>query len=120
MSAAGGVALDDAVRVFEVSAIALDLDGTLLDTIHDLAAATNALLAELGLAPLPKDTIRTLVGKGMAHLLQRSLALARGVPADAIGDAALADALLKRGIRAGRGRHVEMFEDLRDRLEIRG
>jgi phosphoglycolate phosphatase len=93
VSAAGGVELDDAVRVFEVSAIALDLDGTLLDTIHDLAAATNALLAELGLAPLPKDTIRTLVGKGMAHLLQRALALARGVPADAIGDAALADAL---------------------------
>ena len=93
MSAAGGVELDDAVRVFEVSAIALDLDGTLLDTIHDLAAATNALLAELGLAPVPTDTIRTLVGKGMAHLLQRALALARGVPVDAIGDAALADAL---------------------------
>jgi len=32
-------------RTFEVSAVALDLDGTLLDTVHDLAVAVNALLA---------------------------------------------------------------------------
>jgi len=85
--------LDAKTRVFEVSAIAFDLDGTLLDTIHDLAAATNALLAELGHAALPKDTIRALVGKGIANLLQRALALARGVPADAIDADTLADAL---------------------------
>ena len=41
-------------RSFDVGAIAFDLDGTLLDTIHDLAAAVNALLAELGYPPLPK------------------------------------------------------------------
>ena len=77
------------------SAIALDLDGTLLDTIHDLAAAINALLAEMGHAPLPKDKIRAMVGKGMANLVQRALALARGVPAAAI-DAATRDAALAR------------------------
>ncbi len=63
---------------FDVSAIAFDLDGTLLDTIHDLAAAVNALLAELGHPPLPKDTIRTLVGKGMPNLVRRALAFATG------------------------------------------
>jgi phosphoglycolate phosphatase len=77
------------------SAIALDLDGTLLDTIHDLAAAINALLAEMGHAPLPKDTIRALVGKGMANLVQRALALARGVPATAIDAATRDDALAR-------------------------
>jgi phosphoglycolate phosphatase len=77
------------------SAIALDLDGTLLDTIHDLAAAVNALLADLGHAPLPQDTIRALVGKGMANLVQRALAKARGVPPAAI-DAATRDSALAR------------------------
>jgi phosphoglycolate phosphatase len=94
VTATGSVAaLDAEARTFEVSAIALDLDGTLLDTIHDLAAATNALLTELGHAPLPKEAIRALVGKGIANLVRRSLALARGVPADAVDADALADAL---------------------------
>ncbi len=47
----------------------------------------NALLAEEGLAPLPKDRIRDLVGKGMANLLTRALALAGAPPRD---DAAMA------------------------------
>lgn len=63
----------------DVDAVAFDLDGTLLDTIHDLAAAVNRLLAERGLGALPKATIRDLVGKGMANLLTRALAKA-GAP----------------------------------------
>jgi phosphoglycolate phosphatase len=87
--------LDSAERIFDVSAIALDLDGTLLDTIHDLAAAVNALLGEQGLAPLPKDEIRAMVGKGMANLVGRALARATGVSPAAIDDAELADALAR-------------------------
>lgn len=82
-------------RRIAASAIALDLDGTLLDTIHDLAAAVNALLAELGHAPLPKDAIRALVGKGMANLVRRALAAARGVPPEAIDDATRDAALVR-------------------------
>ena len=69
-----------AARVFAVDAVAFDLDGTLLDTIHDLAAAVNAWLAEQALPPLPKATIRDLVGKGIEHLLGAALALV-GTPA---------------------------------------
>jgi phosphoglycolate phosphatase len=118
MSVGGVAALDAKTRVFEVSAIALDLDGTLLDTIHDLAAATNALLAELGHAPLPKDTIRALVGKGIANLLQRALALARGVPADAIGGDTLADALprYQRHYAAVLGRETLPFPGMTEGL----
>ena len=66
--------------MFDVDAVAFDLDGTLLDTIHDLAAAVNQLLCEHGLAPLPKNTIRDLVGRGIANLVARSWALAGAVP----------------------------------------
>jgi phosphoglycolate phosphatase len=84
-----------APRVFDVSAVAFDLDGTILDTIHDLAAAVNALLAELGYAPLPKATIRDLVGKGMPNLVRRALALANGISPEAVEDAEVKDALAR-------------------------
>jgi phosphoglycolate phosphatase len=59
-----------------IDAVCIDLDGTLLDTIPDLAAAANAMLADQGIAPLPVDQIRTFVGKGAEVLIQRTLAAA--------------------------------------------
>jgi len=108
-----------AARLFDVSAIAIDLDGTLLDTIHDLTAAINASLAELGHPPLPKETIRALVGKGMANLVRRSLALARGVSADAIGDGAVEDALARyqRHYAAILGRETRPYPGIGEGLD---
>jgi len=57
-----------------VKAVMIDLDGTLADTIPDLAAATNRMLRELGLAELDVGKIRTFVGKGIPKLVERSLA----------------------------------------------
>lgn len=56
-----------------IRAIALDLDGTLLDTIADLAHAANAMRAELQLPPLPQDRLESFVGGGMAQLVHRAL-----------------------------------------------
>jgi phosphoglycolate phosphatase len=56
-----------------IRAVAIDLDGTLLDTIPDLAAAANLMLAALHLPQLPLVQIRTYVGKGMANLVRRAL-----------------------------------------------
>ena len=56
-----------------IKAVLFDLDGTLLDTAPDLAAAANAMLAEQGLAPLPVSVVRDFIGRGMAHLVERSL-----------------------------------------------
>ena len=66
--------------------IVFDLDGTLVDTIGDLAHAVNATLADDGCAPLALPVIRDLVGKGIPHLARRAYAIARGA---APGDEAL-------------------------------
>jgi phosphoglycolate phosphatase len=58
---------------FRVAAVALDLDGTLLDTAADLAAAANAMLAELGRPTLPVSRVADYVGKGMGVLVHRVL-----------------------------------------------
>lgn len=53
--------------------VIFDLDGTLLDTIADLAMATNHALQESGYPTRPVDEIRTFVGNGINKLLERSL-----------------------------------------------
>ena len=57
-----------------VRGVTIDLDGTLLDTIPDLAAAANMMLEELGRDPLDIEVIRTFVGKGIPRLVERTLA----------------------------------------------
>ncbi len=51
-----------------------DLDGTLLNTIPDLADATNAMRVQMNMAPLSVDLIATYVGKGTENLVARALA----------------------------------------------
>ena len=53
--------------------IIFDLDGTLLDTIADLAVSTNHALLHLGYPTHEEGTIRTFVGNGINKLLERSL-----------------------------------------------
>ena len=55
-------------------AVLLDLDGTLLDSIPDLAHAANAMRIELGMHALHEDIVATFVGKGVDNLVRRSLA----------------------------------------------
>ena len=53
--------------------VIFDLDGTLLDTIADLASATNYALAQLGYPTHDTDAIRTFVGNGINKLFERAL-----------------------------------------------
>ncbi|ANY14653.1 phosphoglycolate phosphatase [Bordetella pseudohinzii] len=55
----------------------LDLDGTLLDSIPDLAMAANAMRVELDMPPLRDDVLATFVGKGVDNLVRRTLAASR-------------------------------------------
>ncbi len=54
--------------------IVYDLDGTLADTAEDLVATLNYLLGREGLAPLPVESARSLVGAGARSLIQRGFA----------------------------------------------
>lgn len=51
----------------------LDLDGTLVDTLDDLALAVNAALADVGLPPRPLDDVRAFVGEGARRLVERAV-----------------------------------------------
>jgi phosphoglycolate phosphatase len=58
------------------SLIVFDLDGTLVDSQRDLAAAANALIAERGGLLLPDAAIARMVGEGAALLVKRALTAA--------------------------------------------
>jgi phosphoglycolate phosphatase len=55
------------------SAILFDLDGTLLDTLQDLADSMNASLLTLGFPAHPTDQYRYFVGDGVDILAKRCL-----------------------------------------------
>ncbi len=99
-----------------VRAVMIDLDGTLLDTIADLAAATNLMLGHLGHAQLPLETVCTFVGKGIPRLVERALARDIEGCADA---AALAAALpvFERFYAEVNGRHTTIYPGVREGLE---
>jgi phosphoglycolate phosphatase len=54
-------------------AVLFDLDGTLLDTLEDLADAANAALSAQGLPEHPLEAYRYFVGDGMENLVRRSV-----------------------------------------------
>ncbi|MEL7369236.1 MAG: HAD hydrolase-like protein [Myxococcota bacterium] len=58
--------------------IIFDLDGTLVDSLNDLAASLNAVLARLHCTQHPIDTIRTMIGGGARKLIERGLGPSNG------------------------------------------
>lgn len=68
------------MRDFPFDVVGFDLDGTLLDTHEDLAAAVNHALALIDRAPVPASEVRKLVGGGAQLMLQRALTITGGIP----------------------------------------
>lgn len=76
--------------VLHIRAIAIDLDGTLLDTLPDLCGAVNLTMAELDLPELPLEIVKNFVGKGlMAHVGKSLRYVLNREPSDAELDRAL-------------------------------
>ena len=84
---------------FPGATVVFDLDGTLVDTAPDLIGALNVVLGERGLAPVPVEAARHLVGRGGRVLLRRGFADAGAQMPD--GEA---DALFARFLDAYRAR----------------
>ena len=55
-----------------------DLDGTLIDSKEDIAAALNQTLTERDLSPLARAEIYAHVGNGVYHLIEKAVAAAGG------------------------------------------
>ncbi len=74
-----------------IAAVMIDLDGTLLDTVPDLAAAAGRMLAALCLPLRTQEEIRSFIGKGIPNLVQRCLQASAGTArAEALQSEALA------------------------------
>lgn len=56
--------------------LVFDLDGTLVETAPDLVATLNAVLARTGVAPVPYEKARSMVGGGARTMIERGLQFA--------------------------------------------
>lgn len=99
-----------------IHSVTFDLDGTLLDTIADLADACDEMLRDLGRPPLGVERVRRFVGKGMAVLVERCLTAADGRAPD--------PAWLASGISSFRhhyaiinGRSARLYPGVREGLD---
>jgi phosphoglycolate phosphatase len=99
-----------------VKAVTIDLDGTLVDSVPDLAVAASLMLREVGRADLPESAIRTFVGKGIPRLVERALAgTLDGTVDKRVLDAALP--VFERCYLAVNGKHTTIFPGVLEGLD---
>jgi len=97
-------------------AVLLDLDGTLLHTAPDLAAAANRMLGELGLPSRAPEELATFIGKGLPALVHRALAgTLDGVAEQMVFERALP--IFERCYAEESGRRAQPFPGVVDGLE---
>jgi phosphoglycolate phosphatase len=56
-----------------ISAVVFDLDGTLLDTLEDIASCANRVLVDHGVPAFSLDAYKMFVGEGLRNLFLRAL-----------------------------------------------
>jgi len=79
--------------------VLFDLDGTLVDSVRDLARAADDMLTDLGLGTVGEERVRAFVGNGLERLVHRCLTGDMRRDAD--------DALFRRALR----RFGERYEE---------
>ena len=93
--------------------VTFDLDGTLLDTISDLAEACRLMLVEIGEAPRSQAEVHSFVGKGMAVLVERCLTREAAPSAERLQQAIEA---FKKHYLAVNGRHTTIYPGVSEGL----
>ena len=99
-----------------VKAVMIDLDGTMLDTVADLAMAVNLMLKALDRAPLEEVEVRNFVGKGIANLVERVLTRSFGQAPDA-AQLERAMPLYMECYESVNGKHTTMYAGVREGLD---
>ena len=94
--------------------VTFDLDGTLLDTIADLAEACRLMLDEVGAPPRSQAEVHSFVGKGMAVLVERCLTHEHP-PTDEQLHAAIES--FKRHYSTVNGKFCQIYEGVLDGLD---
>ena len=92
-----------------IRAVLFDLDGTLIDTLPDLHAAACAMLNDLGRPPLPLESIRAYVGRGIPNLIKRVLANSLHVAEDPNPAPPEAVASYRRHYARENGRNAKVY-----------
>ncbi|MER1966888.1 phosphoglycolate phosphatase [Castellaniella sp. GW247-6E4] len=93
----------------QFTAILFDLDGTILNTIPDLADSANAMRQDMGLPPIDEGILATYVGQGFEHLVMRALSH-EGQPAD-VQTVMRGMARYRDHYRAFSGRRTQLYPD---------
>ncbi len=94
--------------------VTFDLDGTLLDTIADLAEACRLMLDEIGAPQRTPAEVHSFVGKGMAVLVERCLTHDKPPTAEAL-HAAIES--FKRHYTEVNGRFTQIYPGVREGLQ---
>ena len=61
-----------------IKALVFDLDGTLVDTLKDLAVTTNEVLKKYNYSEIEIDKYRYFVGNGIRKLIEKALIYVNG------------------------------------------
>ena len=95
----------------KTSLIIYDFDGTLVDTLFDIADSVNLSLVDLGLPQLPRKTIRKYIGKGVERLMTQAL------EGSCFTDIPIAVALFKKHYSENLVKHTDFYPHGREILE---
>lgn len=101
--------------------VVFDLDGTLVDTAPDLIDTLNLILGHEGLAPVPYDQARMMIGGGARRMIEAALQYENRPCSAAVVDPMFRDFIAHYSAHiADRSRPFPGLEDALDRLSHQG